>query len=305
MMTLKKWVCISALIFTSFFFIKAQELEATVTFNAQQIEASYRDRFTTLQEDLQEFINGQQWTGMQFSTTERIQCTFAFVIAEMPSADSYRASLTIQARRPVYYSSYQTSTLNWKDDNITFNYTEGETFTFNEFNLDNELIALVAYYSYLILGLDSDSFELKGGENCLRKCESIVSQMQGSDSKGWKAFDDRRNRHAMITAMLDDNQSDFRQMWYNYHRLGLDAMYQSMDKGRAQVTSGLGNIAAVKKAEPQSVLLTFFITTKIDELLNIYSEAPMAEKQKVYTQLNDLFPAYSTRLAKIKEEYRE
>lgn len=298
-------MCISALISTSFFVTKAQELDAKVTINAQQIEASYRDRFTTLQQDLQEFINGQQWTNTQFALSERIQCNLALNIAEMPSTDTYRASLTIQANRPVYYSNYQTSTLNWKDDNISFSYTEGETFTFNEFNLNNELVAVTAYYIYLILGMDFDSFALKGGEPYFRKCESIVSQMQGSESKGWKAFDDRRNRHAFVTALLDDNQSDFRQMWYNYHRLGLDAMYQSMDKGRAQVTSGFDLISNVKKAEPQSVLLTFFITTKVDELVNIYSEAPMSEKQKIFTQLNDLFPAYTTRLAKIKEEYRE
>lgn len=305
MIMLKRWMCISALIFTSVFVIKAQELDATVTINAQQIEASFRDRFTTLQEDLQEFINGQQWTSAQFTNNERIQCTFAFNIIEMPSTDSYRASLTVQARRPVYYSNYQTTTFNWKDDNISFSYTEGQTFTYNEFALDNELIAVTAYYIYLVLGFDFDSFSLKGGETYLRKCESIVSQMQSSDSKGWKAFDDRRNRHAVINALLDENQSGFRQMWYNYHRLGLDAMYQSMDKGRAQVSSGFELLEQVKKAESQSPLLTFFITTKLDELVNIYSEAPMTEKQKIFTQLNDLFPVYSNRLAKIKEEYRE
>ncbi|MBQ0056066.1 MAG: DUF4835 family protein [Bacteroidales bacterium] len=298
-------MCISALIFTSFIVIKAQELDATVTINAQQIEASFRDRFNTLQTDLQEFINGQQWTGAQFSTLERIQCTFTLTINEMPSNDSFRGSLTVQSRRPVYYSNYQTTAINWKDDQVAFNYTEGQTFTFNEFNLDNELIAIVAYYVYLIIGLDFDSFAPNGGDQYLRKCESIVSQMQGSESKGWKAFDDRRNRHALINALLEEAQSGFRQYWYNYHRLGLDAMYQSVDKGRAQVTNGLELIGAVRKAEPQTPLLGFFISAKLEELVNIYSEAPMTEKQKVYNELMEYFPTYSTRFAKIKEEYKE
>ncbi len=300
-------MCISALIFmSSFSFLsEAQELDAKVSINTQQIDASYRSRFETLQTDLQEFINGQQWTAAQFSNQERIHCTFAFTITEMPSTDSYKASLTIQARRPVYYSSYQTTTFNWKDDNLSFNYTEGQTFTYNEFNLDNELIATVAYYVYLVLGADFDSFSYKGGEPFLRKCESIVSQMQSSESKAWKAFDDKKNRHAVITALLDDNQSDFRVLWYNYHRLGLDAMYQSMDKGRAQVTQALPLLANVRKANSQTPLLSMFISAKQDELINIYSEAPMTEKQNIFKTLQDLFPTYSNALSKIKEEYKE
>lgn len=298
-------MCISALICSSLFATKAQELDATVTINAQQIEASYRDRFATLQTDLQEFINGQAWSSAQFSAQERIQCSFSITINEMPKADSYKASMTIQARRPVYYSSYQTTTFNWKDDNLSFTYTEGQTFTFNEFNMDNELIAVTAYYIYLILGIDFDSFELKGGEPYLRKCENIVSQMQGSEDAGWKAFDDKKNRHAVITALLDESQSEFRQLWYNYHRQGLDAMFQSMDKGRAQVSQSLPMLGSVRKANAQTPLLNMFISAKLDELLNIYSEAPMQEKQSIFKTLQDLYPTYTNKLNKIKEEYKE
>lgn len=305
MINLKMGMCISALICASPISIKAQELDATVTINAQQIEASYRERFNTLQTDLQEFLNSQQWTNGQFATQERIQCTFALTISEMPSADSYKASLTVQARRPVYYASYQTTTFNWKDDNLSFSYSEGQNLTYNEFSLDNELIATTAYYVYLLLAADFDSFQLKGGENFLRKCESIVSQMQSSESKGWKAFDDKKNRHAVITALLDNSQADFRTLWYNYHRLGLDAMYQSMDKGRAQVTQSLPLLENVRKAESQTPLLNMFISAKLDELLNIYSEAPMAEKQSIYKLLQNLYPSYTNRLAPIKKEYQE
>ena len=305
MINLKTGMCISALIFTSLAVTKAQELDATVSINAQQIEASYRDRFKTLETDLQEFLNAQQWTANQFGQQERIQCTFAFTINEMPSSDSYKASLTVQARRPVYYSNYQTSTLNWKDDNLSFNYTEGQTLQFNEFSLDNELIAVSAYYIYLILASDYDSFSPNGGEPFLRKCESIVSQMQSSESKGWKAFDDKKNRHALITALLDANQADFRTLWYNYHRLGLDAMYQSMDKGRAQVSQALPLLNNVRKANVQTPLLSLFISAKLDELLNIYSEAPKKEKEEIFKTLQNLFPTYTNKLSKIKEEYRE
>lgn len=283
----------------------AQELQATVTINAQQIDASYRDRFESLQQSLEEFINGQQWTACQFSYNERIVTTFAITVNEMPSDDVFKVSLTVQARRPVFNASYQTVLINWRDDLCTFPYQEGMNLTYNEFNLDNELIATIAYYAYLVIGLDFDSFSPMGGEPYLRKCESIVSQMQASDSQGWKAFDSKTNRHALITALLDQNQQTYRQYWYNYHRQGLDQMAQSVDKGRAQVTSGLSNLKEVRSTDAMTPLLPLFIASKQDELCNIYSEAPMNEKRSVYDQLSELFPTYSRQLASIKEEYRE
>lgn len=284
---------------------KAQELNASVTINTQQIEASLRDRFSTLKEALEEFINGQQWTPAQFALNERIQCTFALTINTVEETDLYRASITVQARRPVYNASYQTTLFNWRDDDLLLPYQEGQNLTFNEFNLDSELIATVAYYSYLILGLDFDSFSPKGGDPYLRKCESIVSQMQSSNSRGWKAFDSKNNRHGLISALLEPSQEGFRQLWYSYHRQGLDAMAQSVDKGRQQVTTALPSLKEVRSADIQTPLLNLFITAKMDELCNIYSEAPMPEKRSVYDQLTDLFPTYSNELSAIKEEYHE
>lgn len=285
--------------------LHAQELTATVTINTQQIDASLRPRFETLKESLEEFVNGQQWTGTQFAINERIQCTLALTINEVSASDIYKASLTIQARRPVYNSTYQSTLLNWRDDDVVLPYQEGQNLTYNEFNLDNELIATIAYYCYLLLGIDFDSFSPQGGETYLRKCESIVSQMQSSDTRGWKAFDSKTNRHAIVTAMLEQNQQAYRQMWYNYHRMGLDQMAQSVDKGRAQVTAVIANLTEVRKADAMTPLLNLFITAKQDELVNIYSEAPMSEKKSVYDQLSDLFPTYSRQLEKIKEEWKE
>lgn len=283
----------------------AQELNATVTINTQQIEASLRDRFTTLKESLEEFINGQQWTGAQFALNERIQCTFALTINTVEATDVYKASITVQARRPVYNASYHSTLYNWRDDDLTITYQEGQNLTYNEFNLDSELIAAIAYYSYMVLGLDFDSFSPKGGESYFRKCESIVSQMQSSDSRGWKAFDSKNNRHAVITALLDSSQEPFRQLWYTYHRQGLDAMAQSMDKGRQQITSALPQLKEVRSADVQTPLLNLFISAKLDELCNIYSEAPMSEKRSIYDQLTDIFPTYSNELSRIKEEWKE
>lgn len=283
----------------------AQELSATVTVNAQQIEASARERFSSLKENLEEFINGQQWTGAQFSPNERIVCTFAITVNEIAATDVYNVSLTIQARRPVFNASYQSTLINWRDDSVVFPYQEGQNLTYNEFSLDNELIATLAYYCYLVIGLDFDSFSPLGGETYLRKCESIVSQMQSSDNRGWKAFDAKTNRHALITALLEQAQQPYRQLWYTYHRQGLDQMAQSVDKGRAQVSSALPNLKEVRSADAMTPLLSLFIAAKQDELCNIYSEAPMTEKKQIHELLTDLFPTYSKQLAPIKEEYRE
>jgi len=298
-------VILTLCLMLSFTPASAQELNATVTINTQQIDASLRDRFETLKESLEEFINGQQWTGAQFTNVEKITCTFALTINEVVQTDVYKVSITVQARRPVYNSTYQTNIINWRDDLVTLPYQEGENLTYNEFNLDNELIATVAYYVYLVLGLDFDSFSNKGGETYLRKCESIVSQMQSSDSNGWKAFDSKTNRHALITALLDQNQQGYREMWYTYHRQGLDQMAQSVDKGRTQISTSLDQLTAVRSADAMTPLLSMFITSKQDELVNIYSEAPMNEKKNIYDKLTDLFPTYSRQLESIKEEYKE
>lgn len=285
--------------------LSAQELNATVSVNAQQIEASARERFSSLKETLEEFLNGQQWTGAQFAYNERIECTFAITVNEVAATDVYNVSLTIQARRPVFNAAYQTTLINWRDDSVVFPYQEGQNLTYNEFNLDNELIATLAYYSYLIIGLDFESFGQQSGEPYLRKCESIVSQMQTSDNRGWKAFDAKTNRHALITALLDQSQQGYRQLWYTYHRQGLDQMAQSMDKGRAQITASLPQLQEVRQADAMTPLLSLFIAAKQDELCNIYSEAPMPEKRQIYEQLTDIFPTYSKQLAPIKEEYHE
>lgn len=270
----------------------AQELSATVTINTQQIEASYRTRFETLRTELEEFINGQQWTGAQFARNERIQCTFALTINEIASTDIYKASITVQARRPVYNSSYQTILINWRDDEVTLPYQEGQNLTYNEFALDNEMIALVAYYSYLILGLDFDSFAPNGGESYLRKCENIVSQMQNADGRGWKAFDSKTNRHALISALLEQGQQDYRALWYTYHRQGLDAMAQAVDKGRKQITDALPSLKTVRSSDPMTPLLSLFVNAKQDELKNIYSKTSRQEQKSISDLLSDLFPTY-------------
>lgn len=279
----------------------AQELNCTVSINTSQIESAYQERFKTLQTDLEEFINHQQWSSKQFTTVEKINCAMAFTINSIPSTDNYTATLTVQSRRPVYNSNYNSPTLNFKDAEVEFSYTEGQTLTYTEYDLSNELVALTAYYVNLILGLDFDSFSPMGGESFFRTAENIVTQMQSSDSKGWKAFDSKKNRHALITDLLAERNADFRKAWYTYHRQGMDAMYQSIDRGRTQIAAACALMQNVKSATPQSVLMTLFIDAKLDELINIYSKAPQSEKTQVYEMLQEIYPSYTNKLSEIKK----
>lgn len=290
--------------------IAAQELNARVTINAQQIEASYRPRLETMREALEGFINSQQWTNEQFKVNERIECAMAFTIMEIPQTDHYKGTLTIQSRRPVFNASYNTTVLNWNDEEVEFSYTEGMNLTWNEYQAsDQDLLALTAYYVYLILGLDFDSFGLGGGQAYYQKALGIVSQMQATgDTPGWKAYDKKNNRHAIISELTAPSSHDkeghdntFSSLFYIYHRNGLDAMAQSVEKGRTALTQSLPILKALKSQNIMSPLLTMFITAKQDELINIYSNAPQKEKREVFDLLTDIYPTYSNSLAKIKD----
>lgn len=288
--------------------LAAQELNVRVTLNAQQIEASYRPRLETMRSALEEFINTQQWTSEQFLSNERIECTLAFTILEIPETDNYKGTLTIQSRRPVYNASYISPILNWKDEEVQFSYTEGMNLKWNEYQAaDQDLLAITAYYAYLILGLDFDTFGAGNGFACYQRAQSIVNQMQASgDIPGWKAYDKKNNRYAIISELMsqasaDNKNNAFSTLLYNYHRNGLDAMAQSVDKGRTAITQALPLLKAIKSQNIMSPLLTMFITAKQDELINIYSKAPKNEKREVYDLLSDIYPTYSNTLIKIKD----
>lgn len=301
----KQMFIILALLFANLH-LAAQELNAHVTLNVQQIEASYRQRLETMREALEEFINTQQWTEEQYMTNERIECTWAFTILEIPDTDRYKGTLTIQSRRPVYNASYITPILNWNDEEVQFTYTEGMNLNWNEYQAgDQDLLALTAYYAYLILGLDHDTFGQEGGQACYLRAQSIVSQMQtAGDIPGWKAYDKKNNRHAIITELTsqsattsDSKASNFSTLLYYYHREGLDAMAQSADKGRTAISQALPLLKNMKSQNIMSPLLTMFITAKQDELINIYSKAPQNEKREIYELLSDVYPTYSNTLS--------
>ena len=280
---------------------KAQELNAQVKINRDKIQGTMTV-FETLEKALTEFINNRKWTDATFAVNERIDCTFNIIINEKPSDNSFKAEIQVQARRPVYNSSYTTTLLNFRDTQLDFDYTEYEPFEYTENSLSSNLTATLVFYIYTILGLDFDSFAPKGGNPFFQQAQQIVTLAQAQVSwNGWKAFDSDRNRHALATALTDNTSDTFRDMWYNYHRKGLDEMAANSDRARTTIISLLPVMEEIKKTRPNSVLLQMFADAKLDEVVSIYSKATTTEKQEGYKMLSDLYPAMTTRLEALKK----
>lgn len=280
---------------------EAQELNARITVNGEKVAVANKQIFTTLQNALTEFVNNRRWTDATFAVNEKIDCNMTIIVNEMDET-TFKSEIQVQARRPVYNSSYTTTLLNFRDQELEFEYTEGETLDYNSNTLTNNLTATVVFYVYLILGLDFDSFALQGGNTYIQQAQQIVNLAQSEMGwTGWKAFDSNRNRHAVVTALQDNASEAFRQMWYTYHMKGLDEMAANADRGRTTIIEAISALQTVKQARPTSVLLQMFSDAKLDELIAIYSKATSQERQEGYKFLMDIYPAQSTRLEELKK----
>lgn len=283
------------------FIMQAQELNCRVEINSDQIQGTNKQVFETLQNALNDYVNTTRWTTAQFSPNEKIECTLFLTVKEYNEGDNtIKGDLQVQSIRPVYNSSYTTTLINFKDQRIEFTYQENEPLIYNENNIESNLTAIFNYYVYLILAIDFDSFQLHGGDPYWEKLATIVQQGQSSGETGWKAFEDTKNRAAVLAAYTDASTSVLRDMIYEYHLKGLDQMAVSPDKGRQAITASLENLSKVYQAQPMSVGLSMFRDAKLDELVNVYSKAPSDERETAYKILSPLYPTDTERLEKIK-----
>ena len=281
--------------------VKGQELNCTVEFNTDQVSGTNKSVFETLREAVSDYMNTTVFTPAQFSTNEKIDCRLFFTIKEQSDDGVIKGDLQIQSSRPVYNSSYTTTLINFKDSKIDFTYQEGEPLNFTVNSMENQLTAILNFYAYLILAFDFDSFAPNGGEPYWERLKQIVQMAQSSGETGWKAFADTKNRSAVLTAFTEGRGGEaLRKMTYDYHRLGLDQMALSVDKGRASVTESLDAINTVYSLQPMSVALSMFKDAKLDELVNVYSKAPAEERTKVYNLLQPIYPTDEQQLVKIK-----
>ncbi len=280
----------------------AQELDARVTINHQQVQGTSTSVFENLKTSLTEFINERQWTNMQYRRNERISCNFNITVSKyVESENRFECALVVQSTRPVFNSTYTTTVFSMRDPNFTFTYQEFDKLDFRADVIDNELTAMIAYYVYLIIGLDMDAMAPLGGTEQLQVVQNITNNSQALSSKGWKAFEDSKNRYAIINDYLDGGMETFRMMQYEYHRKGLDVMAENVERGRAGITAAMELLKQTRENKPMSMLPQIFTEYKRDELVNIYqSKGTPAEKQVIYDTLMGINASQSTYWNKIK-----
>ena len=284
--------------------ISAQELQAKITINHAQISGTEKGVFDNLQQTLQQFVNNRQWTHLQFQKNERIICNFNITVTKYDRDQNlFTCKALIQANRPVFNSAYTSTLYNNVDDNFTFRFAEYDQLEFNEQQIDNQLTALFAYYAYLIIGINLDSFAPKGGEDILQRCMNLTNNAQNLDYPGWKAFSDDRNRYAIISDYLDGALEPFRQLQYDYYRKGLDEMANNAERGRTEITAALETgLKKAKENRPLSLLPQIWTDFKKDELANIYrGKGTQKEKESIYELLFSINPSQNKYWDQVKE----
>ena len=283
--------------------VEAQELQVKVNINSSQVEGTDKSIFENLQQTLEQWMNDKQWTELQFQKDERINCTFNITVQKYDkAAHRFTCTAMIQANRPVYNSAYTTTLYNNKDGDFNFDFVEFDQLNFMEENIDNQLTALMAYYAFLIIGLDLDSFGPMAGTEVLQRCMNLTNNAQDMGFPGWKAFEDSRNRFAIINDYLDEAMKPFRQMQYDYYRKGLDEMSNNAERGRTNISEALELLKQAHQDKPLSLLPQIWTDYKRDELANIYKgKGTQKEKENVYNILFNLNASQSEAWNKIKE----
>ncbi len=271
--------------------MQGQELQCSVSIVSPTIQGTNKQVFKTLESAIQEFMNGQKWTNNVFSSEERIQCSILINIKKVSGVDEFSGTFQIQMRRPVYESSYSSTLLNYMDQEFSFKYTEYEPLIFNPNSFDSNLVGVLAYYAYVMIGLDYDSFSKQGGSKYFSLAEQIVNRAQSSSYKGWKSYESRRNRYWFTENYLNEFHKPLRQCMYEYHRLGLDKMSSRTEEGRTAILKAIERLKKVQREKPGSFAMQIFFDAKSDELINIFKESVSSEKTKALEILLEIDPA--------------
>ena len=291
---------LSILLFTGF--VQAQELNCTIQINSDQIQGTNKSVFNTLQKSISDFMNNRKWTEMSLANTERIECTVNIIVKKM-DVDVFTSEIQVQSRRPIFNSAYNSTLFNFKDQSFTFNYKEFDQLELNQNTITSNLTAVLAYYAYIIIGYDMDSYSRLGGTPYFQAAENIVNSAQGADLTGWKAFESPRNRYALINNLMDEAFKKYRNYFYEYHRLGLDEMSTNATNARARIADGLPLLREANRARPSAVVISSFLDAKNDELVNVFSKGSTQEKNDAVEILSDVNPAQTAKYSQILKSY--
>ena len=278
---------------------KAQELNCNVIVNAERIETTDRQIFQDMQNAFSQFLNNRQWTDDEFGNEERINCNLIITIEEMPNIGTFRAAVQIQSSRPVYGTGYESLMLNFADRDWVFDYNQSQPLDFNENNFSSNITSMLAYYAYIILGIDYDSFEKLGGTDFFERANNQVQLAQESNSPGWKQFDSNRNRYWLAENYLNPIFNPVREGLYSYHRLALDNFLNDKEAGRKEILEFLKSLQKANSSRPNSILTISLLDAKADEIISIFSEGEMQVRRQAFEILRTIDPTQSEKFGKI------
>lgn len=295
---------LAGLIFVLFISIQSysQEFLCSVSVNSSRIEGTDKRVFESLQTALNEFVNNRVWTNYKFQGEERIECSMMITIDDRVSSDEFRGKMNIALRRPIYNTTYNSVLLNYIDENIQFRYIQNQSLDFTENTYTSNLTSIVAYYLYMFLGMDFDSFSLNGGSPFYEKAQAIVNAAQTSPFSGWKAFESTKNRYWMVENLLNPSYRSIRKFIYEYHRLGMDVLSGNTTEGRAKITQNLNLLKTVYNERPNLFFLQLILEAKRNEFIDLYSEGSLMEKNEAINILSHIDPANSSKYREMLKE---
>jgi len=280
------WFLLFALFMSSGVF--AQEFNCKVQINTQQVQGFDRSVVSDLQTAMTEFINNRKWSNYNFAPEERIECTLLFTVNQIISNDEFKGTFTLIMQRPVYNTDYSSPLLNMIDKNIKFKYLPSQSMNFSENTFTNNLTSLLAFYSYMMLGIDFDSFALNGGTVFYEKAMTIVQTAQNSGFSGWQSFESEKNRYHFVEQFLNKAYEPLRIFLYRYHRLGLDVMANNVIEGRKVILNSLSLLKKVYDKRPGLYDLQILLDAKRNEIINIFSKATPAEKNAMIRIMSEV-----------------
>ncbi len=272
----------------------AQELMCSVNINSQRIEGVDKSVFDAMQTSMFEFVNNRKWTSFNYKMNERIECAILFTVKEVTNGDDFTGTLNIVLQRPVYKTDYLSPIINMVDQDIHFKYIPYQPMEFADNAYMNNLTSILAYYAYLILGLDFDTFSLYGGDVFYDKAQAVVNSAQSAPEQGWQAFEGPKNRAQLISLITNASYKSLRMFLYEYHRRGLDYMSEDAEGSRSSIGKSLIHFKTVNDKRPGLYPMQIFVETKRDEIVNIFKEATPAEKTAMINIMKDVDPANSS-----------
>lgn len=298
-----KKLLIFLVVLTTAYAAVSQELDCRIQVNHSKLQGTTNDKlFQTMQQELYEFINNTAWTKHVYAKDERIECNIFITIEEQISSDEFKGKIQVSSSRPVFGASYLSPILNHLDNNLQFKYVEFEPLEFNANTHTSNLTAILAYYCYIIIGMDYDTFGNNAGTEYFQQAEKIVQNAQAAPEAGWKAYENLKNRYWLVENLLNSQYSSMRDFMYTYHRQGMDRLAEKAPEARASIETAIDNLKNVHRRKPGSFLMSIYTTTKGDEIVNVFSQGFPDEKARVYNIMKEVDTANATKYEKIMKE---